>query len=68
MELFRAVASGGQDLDITLLGKQPRFLVGSVVEVSRRKQAGVKRREVQRQSRSLGVIPSVDTYMTSITS
>ena len=43
MELFRAVASGGQDLDITLLGKQPRFLVGSVVEVSRRKQAGVNK-------------------------
>ena len=39
--MFDAVASGNLDLDITLLGNQPRFLVGALVEVSRRKQEGV---------------------------
>ena len=70
MELFRAVASGGQDLDITLLGKQPRFLVGSVVEVSRRKQAGVNK-DKEGGAATVALVrgdPVVDTYMTSIIS
>ena len=39
--MFIAVASGNLDLDTNLLGNQPRFLVGALVEVSRRKQEGV---------------------------
>ena len=36
--MFKAVVAGRHELNITVLGKQPRFLVGSVVEVSRRTQ------------------------------
>lgn len=38
VDLFKAIVVGKHELDITILGKQPLFLVGSVVEVSRRMQ------------------------------
>jgi len=38
VDLFKAILKGKHELDITILGKQPLFLVGSVVEVSRRMQ------------------------------